>query len=83
MEEISLIEGLFLVEAEHIKLKSDGLEPNEYIEYVKGKGICYEDGAFLGEDAYEAFSLLNSLAWTHSHKFYTEIIKEVAESKEL
>ena len=81
--EISLKEGLYLVESQHIKLKSDGLESNEYIEYVEGKGICYEDGAFLGEDFYEAFSLLDSLEWTHSHKFYTEITKEVEGSKEI
>ena len=32
MEEVTLEYGLYLVETEHIRLKSDGLESKEYIE---------------------------------------------------
>lgn len=71
--EVTLEYGLYLVESEHIKLKSDGLSENEYMEWVKGKGICYEDGCLIGSNHYDAFRLLNNLEWTHNHKFYKDI----------
>lgn len=40
-----------------IKLKSDGLESDEYIEFVKGKGICYEDGCVIGTNADTGFEV--------------------------
>lgn len=70
MEEVTLEYGLYLVETGQVRLKSDGLESGEYIKWVNGKGICYEDGCLIGENHHSAFIRLNRLEWTHKYKFY-------------
>ena len=69
-EEVSLQQGLYLVQNENKILKSDGLSDDEYMHYIPGLGICYEDDCVIGSDYHVAFIVLNSMEWTHNHKFY-------------
>lgn len=70
--QVTLKAGLYLVQTEHKILKSDGLDPDEYMHWVSGIGICYEDGALIGRTDYEAYEVLMRLGWPKRHKFYIE-----------
>ena len=68
---IDLYNGLRMCRlCEDAKLYSNGLQSNEYIHYVNGVGLCYEDGALIGKDVFEANALLDSLEWTHKSEFF-------------
>jgi len=73
VKEISLCRGLGLVAENHIKMVSDGLESDEYIHWIDGKGICYEDDCLIGETSYKAFKYLDTLDWTHNHRFFVQV----------
>lgn len=72
MEEVTLQFGLYLVATEHIKLKSDGLSSDEYIFWRENCGICYEDGCLIGKSHTDAYRVLNSMDWTHNHRFFID-----------
>ena len=72
MRYVTLEDGLRLVQEEHKVLKSDGLEPDEYIHFELGKGLCYEDGAVIGASWHIALLVLNSLGWVKNCKFWVE-----------
>lgn len=69
--EIDLFKGLSICAAyDNMRLYSDGLQSNEYIHYVKGIGLCYEDGARIGKDEFDTLTVLDSLEWTRKSKFF-------------
>ena len=72
MEEVTLQFGLYLVETEHIKLKSDGLSPDEYMCWIENRGICYEDGCLIGQDSTSAYQVLIRMNWVHNHRFFID-----------
>lgn len=53
-----------------VRLYSTGLDSDEYIEYVRGKGMCYEDGCVIAEFVLDAIEVLNNLGWVKNHEFY-------------
>ena len=60
-KEIDLLTGLKIIETTDAKLTSTAFRSDEYIHYVNGKGICYEDGCVIGKDATQAYNVLLSL----------------------
>lgn len=73
MHEVSLAEGLLKLEKDTTrKLRSDGLESNEYMYYNPNKGICYEDSCVIGRTATDALHVLISLKWVLQHKFFID-----------
>ena len=55
----------------NLVIKSNGLDSNEYIKYVSGKGFCYEDDCHLGYNAEDVYNLLfNELGWAKGKSFY-------------
>jgi hypothetical protein len=69
---VTLEDGLRLVQEEHKVLKSDGLDPDGYICFELGKGICYEDGTVIGASWHIALLVLNSMKCTKYYKFWVE-----------
>lgn len=75
MREVSLEEGLTLLQSNGGKLKSDGLAADEYIYYRReqGKvGFWYEDNTYIGYYVEFVLELLVSLKWVLNHKFFYE-----------
>ena len=70
MKEVTLKEGLDLLTRDGGKLKSNGLEENEYMFYNKEKGICYDDNFVIGITPIRAFHVLMALGWPVGKKFY-------------
>ena len=75
MREVSLEEGLTLLQSNGGKLKSDGLAVDEYIYYRRERGqvgFCYEDNTYLGYYVEFVLEDLVSQRWVRNHKFFYE-----------
>lgn len=73
---VSFVTGMRIVcKFKGLRLYSSGLEPDEYIEYIPGKGVCYEDGCVIGESCLDAVELLRSLGWVDHARFYIDLDK--------
>lgn len=75
MREVSLEEGLTLLQSNGGKLKSDGLSADEYIYYRReqGKvGFCYDDNTYIGYYVEFVLGDLAPLKWAINHKFFYE-----------
>ena len=66
--EKSMKECLFEAFKNNAIITSDGLSATEFIHVCNHKAY-YEDGGCLGYHS-EAYELLNSQEWAHSHKWY-------------
>ena len=77
--EVTLEDGLNLVEGFGVKLYSNGLEGGEYMHHIRGRGICYEDNCMIGAYSEDALEVLLGLGWVNNHKFF--ITKEEVYTK--
>lgn len=69
--EVNLELGLeSCIKCKDARLYSDGLNESEYIHYIPNLGLCYEDGALIGKDVYEALKVLEDMKWVKTHKFF-------------
>lgn len=74
--EVPLLSGLEIIsKLPFLKLYSDGLENDEYFQYIPSRGICYEDGCIIGADTDCAITRLNEcpVPWYKTAKFYLDI----------
>ncbi len=67
--EVSLFDGLRLVEFCGVKLYSNGLASNEYMHYSEYY-IRYEDNCPIGDCAETALQLLLNLGWVNGKNFF-------------
>lgn len=78
LQEIDLFSGLVNLERNpNLRLYSDGLETDEYMYYIPGRGICYEDKCVIGKGSQEALYVLESLGWVLHHKFFIKDMSPV------